>query len=98
MKRLLWLSMPVLLVVTFVGAWTVSHTPGSSGDAKPVPASSDRLPSFVAAQGHIDIHNGVANMGPLQSGRIVSIAEENATVEEGAVLVQLDDELARQQL
>jgi multidrug resistance efflux pump len=49
--------------------------------------------------GHVDVEHGVTSLYPLQPGRVVEVvARETQRVEAGAVLLRLDETLARQRL
>lgn len=96
MQRSLWLVMALLLVGSFVVAWSVHHS-SASGDSKrgePPAAEQDR----IAALGHVDVDKGVVNTYPRQPGLVVWVAAENQVVKAGDRLLQVDDSLARLQL
>jgi multidrug resistance efflux pump len=50
----------------------------------------------VACFGHVDVKHGVTSLYPTQPGRVAEVrVEENETVKAGAVLLRLDDTVAR---
>jgi multidrug resistance efflux pump len=52
--------------------------------------------SGVVCFGHVDVKYGVASLLPLRSGRVAEVlARENQAVTAGAVLLRLEDDLAR---
>jgi multidrug efflux pump subunit AcrA (membrane-fusion protein) len=96
MRRFFWLFGGLLLVGSLVGAYAVSHTPGSQG--KPL-RSEPVAEDYVYAQGHVTVKNGVVDMYPRQPGLVVKIAAENEVIDEqGTVLLQIDDALAQHDL
>src|SRR5438093_4268221 len=67
---------------------------GSQGDRVDLPATHS-----VVCFGYVDVEHGVTPLYPLVPGRVVQIdVRESQSVEAGAILIRLDDRLARQRL
>jgi multidrug resistance efflux pump len=91
-----WLG--VLLLAFSVGCviW-VMHVHAAS-DASPAGQSSGER-KVAGGLGYVDVEPGVAKLYTLQPGRVVKVlARDNDVVEEGAVLIQLDDTKAKEDL
>jgi multidrug resistance efflux pump len=97
MKRFFWLLLLVLLVGSFVGAWAVNHSPGSSGPAAPKAQQTDEF-DHIFAQGHVDIDKGPIEMYPRQPGLVLKVVSENDKVKKNDVLLQVDDTLAQRDI
>lgn len=85
----------VLLVACFVGAKMVMDQSSANSAKNKAAAESNTPPDRILCLGHFDVENGVAGLYPKQFGDIVKLAAENAMVEKGDVLLQIDDKLAR---
>ena len=85
-----WLGV-ALLAVSVLGAGKSLQSPG---DAPPVSSKSSDL--HAGGFGHVDLEEGVTNMYPLQSGRVVAVlARDGEEVKKDAPLFRLDDTLAQ---
>ncbi|OAI39330.1 hypothetical protein AYO40_05890 [Planctomycetaceae bacterium SCGC AG-212-D15] len=84
-----------VLVMSAGGAALLVQGP-RAGAAHDALADGDSSLPRIVCFGHVDIEAGVASLYPLVAGRITAVpARENTEVKAGAVLIQLDDELAR---
>jgi HlyD family secretion protein len=97
--RLFWILGIVVLVASTAGAlWAVHgkhEGPAGSNAQQPLPGDEKGLVCY----GYVDVESGITPLFPLQPGRVTAVkAKENQKVKAGAVLLKLDDELARQQL
>jgi hypothetical protein len=109
-RRFFWLLGLALLVSTAAGAgWVLNH---SHADEGPTVARDKDLPASagIFSIGYMDVEAGVANLYPLQTGRIIWVVKEGAKIRKGKdnvlrvegrdddVLLRLDDRLARADL
>jgi multidrug resistance efflux pump len=93
-RRLVWLLGLALLVGTAAGAgWILNHS--EAGDRSPPRTGETPDPGGVICIGYVDVGPGVANLYPLQPGRVVWVWDEDAAkshrVDKGTVLLRLDD-------
>jgi multidrug resistance efflux pump len=93
LRRVLWFSSLVVLALSATGAgWVInlSRATGSDGGDAAVAGLS------VVCFGHVDVEQGVTPLYPLLPGRVASVeVRESASVKAGAILLRLDDELAK---
>lgn len=91
--RLFWLLGFVVLAASAAGASWIST---NSSPEKPTTPSASGAANMAVCFGHVDLEHGVLSLTPVVAGRVVQVpAQETKEVEKGAVLVQLDDRLAR---
>lgn len=85
----------VLLAVTFVIAKFAldNQTPGASAKTQ-TENESAKAPDRIVCWGYFEAEKGVRNLDPSQFGLIDKVEAENVTVEEGAVLLQVNDAIA----
>jgi multidrug resistance efflux pump len=96
-RTILWLLGLALLVGTAAGAgWILNHGE-SSGQATTTPSPSGAADGIFAI-GHVDVQPKVADLYPLQSGRVTWVEEEGKQVKKGDVLLKLDDRIPRAKL
>ncbi len=94
-NRLTALIGTCILGTSLLGASWVLHSRAESPDGKSVAPPEQGVVCF----GHVDVEHGVTSLYPLQPGRVAEVAaRETQHVEAGAVLLRLDDTLARQRL
>ncbi len=87
-----WLLGGIVFTAGMAGAG--ANFPKSSAVSAPADASPVAEP--VACSGHVDVKHGVVSLSPSPSGRVAEVlAEENETVKAGALLLRLDDTVAR---
>src|SRR5262249_44111996 len=95
--RVAWVAGVALLGASIAGAGWMLHA--QVGDKGP---EADTLPppdQGVVCFGHVDVEHGITSLYPLQPGRVVEVlARETQPVKAGAVLLRLDDALARQRV
>ncbi len=103
--RVLW-----FLVVLALGIGTPVASVLFSLSGRAEPTSAGKVPAGkapaatlgspgVTCFGRVDLEHGITSLSPLQPGRVVEVlVEENQTVPAGALLLRLDDELARGRL
>jgi HlyD family secretion protein len=81
-----------------VAGWVIQSRDGNglfAGTPAADPLATNRLPAVVAI-GTVDVEGGVVSLLPLRSGRVEEVlVRENQTVQKGAVLLRLDDRLAK---
>jgi multidrug resistance efflux pump len=95
--RYTWVFGVALLVVSVTGTSWILRTPAAD---KPAPGNSPPVGGVVCF-GHGDVHGGVRQLYPMliQPNNIKDVrVRENDRVEEGAVLLEMDDLLARTNL
>jgi multidrug resistance efflux pump len=88
----------LLLLAFSVGCvvWAMRAHAANDGGSPPADPGHTKA---AAGIGHVDVEPGVAKLYTLQPGRVVKVAaHDNDVVEAGAVLVQLDDTLAKADL
>jgi multidrug resistance efflux pump len=95
LSRLMWLIGLITLVVSVTGAgWLLNSSEPSapSGQADPRDLG-------VVCFGYVDVPEGITSLYPVQPGRVVRVlVHEGDVVAAGAVLIHLDDQLARSQV
>jgi len=96
MSRFPWILGLLLLVGTIVGgAWAI-HQPIakklSESDAKPEP------PVGIICIGFVDGDPGVANLYPVQTGRVMEVLPEGTAVKKGEAVLKLDPRFAEQKI
>src|SRR5437773_901224 len=92
----LWSALGVLLLVgMIVGARYVLNGNDSPAD----PRDNQPLTPGVLATGFVEPAKGLANLHPLQGGEVTWVIKEGEQVDEGAVLLKLDNkrQLAQEQ-
>src|SRR5579871_6855523 len=91
-----------LLVVSTAGAIFALNPTGAKGQRanEPTPPSATRSTAPLVSYGVLDVEMpGVMPLYPVQSGRVVEVpVHENQTVKKGAVLLRLDNRLAKDRL
>jgi multidrug resistance efflux pump len=82
------------VVIAVVALRSHAGTPETAPAEPPAPQRA----LHGVAVGHVDVEPGITPLSPMQPGRVVKIdAKEGETVEAGAVLLTLDDTLAKLQ-
>jgi hypothetical protein len=110
-RRIFWLLGLALLVGTAAGAGWVLNQSHPAEDAVNTANGKDTAGSGgIFCIGYVDVEPGVANLYPLQPGRVVWVTEEGEKVVKGAggvlrrangddnVLLRVDDRLAKAEL
>jgi multidrug resistance efflux pump len=98
-RRILWLLGLCLLVGTAAGAgWMLNHPESGGDNGTSPPAAGAPGPSGIVAIGYVDVQPKVADLYPLQPGRITWVVAEGTHVAKGAVLLKQDDRLAKVEL
>jgi multidrug resistance efflux pump len=94
--RLLWILGLLLLVGTAAGAgWVLNHHKPEETNATPKPNSMETPPSqAIVCFGFGDVEQRIANLHPVQAGRVVEVVAEGTAVKKGDVILRLDDRLA----
>jgi multidrug resistance efflux pump len=93
--RVLWLLGLLLLVGTAAGAgWVLNHSKAGDTGRTPSAADAEAPPEGIVCFGFGDVKPRVANLYPLQPGRVVEVAAEGTTVRKDAPLLRLDSRLA----
>jgi multidrug resistance efflux pump len=97
MNRLTWIFGLLLLVGTLVGgAWAYNQaqpkTKSNDPEAKPEP------PAGVICIGFVDGDPGIANLYPVQTGRVMEVLAEGTTVKKGDAILKLDPRFAEQKV
>jgi multidrug resistance efflux pump len=94
--RLFGLIGLALLAVSTAGAIFALHPPGVGNNrASSAPEGGGHV-GTVVCYGNVDVESGVTALYPLQAGRVTEVkVKDNDVVKKGAVLLQLDDRLAR---
>jgi len=91
----LWILGLLLLVGTAVGAgWVLNHNKPEDGSPAHGSAAEAPSPQGIVCFGFGDGEQRIANLYPVQPGRVVEIAIEGAEVKKGDVLLRLDGRLA----
>jgi multidrug resistance efflux pump len=93
-SRFFWFLGVVVLIVSAAGtAWIIKNPPSGEG---PGHTDGGATAHEVVCFGHVDVEHGVVSLYPTQPGRVQEVpAKEGDLLEKGAVLVQLDDSLAK---
>jgi multidrug resistance efflux pump len=99
--RFFWLLGILLLLGTVVGAgWVLNHAPAQN--VSPKGSEKDHISpgaEVIWALGYVDVEQGLASLHPLQPGRIEYVwIHEGDPVWEGAMLLSVDDRIARTKL
>lgn len=93
MKGAIFLGI-VLLAATLFGAQMLLSTPAPKNGKDANGQDVDQLPPMIVAWGFFEVEAGIAGLYPRQFGGVAKIAKENAHVEKGDVLLQVDDSMA----
>lgn len=89
----------IVLVVSAAGAIFALNPNGGGNRAGGSPPAEPARPGAVVCYGNYDVDPGVNSLYPIQPGRVLEVkAKENDHVKKGAVLVLLDDRLAKSRL
>ncbi len=89
---LFWLLGLALLVASAAGTTWLVSSPATPPSAPP----PDLEEEAAVCDGHVDVLTGVRALSPSQPGRLVAVeVRENQHVEAGAMLLRVDDRLAR---
>lgn len=92
-----WIFGILLLAGSALGAgWVLNHSNGNGGtptQGTPTPQPAP-IPESIVSIGFVDAEAGVADLYPLQPGRVKTVVAEGKHVTKGEVLLQLDDRLA----
>jgi multidrug resistance efflux pump len=93
-RQFLWFALVALLVASAAGpVYLANHSPSAAQGVGEPPRLGGR---GVVCSGYVDGEHGVASLAPLQAGRVTEIlVHETDEVAAGAVLLKLDDHLAR---
>jgi multidrug resistance efflux pump len=93
-SRFFWFLGVVVLIVSAAGtAWIIKNPPSTQA---PGGGDGAALAHEVVCFGHVDVEHGVVSLYPTQPGRVQEVkVAEGQSVKKGAVLVQLDDSLAK---
>lgn len=90
-----WAVVILLLAAVSVGAGFAFTNAGDAGGNKSAGPGNTHV---VVCVGHVDTRKGTQLLLPAQSGRVVRVlVNDNDEVEEGAVLLELEDDLYRAQ-
>ena len=94
--RLLWILGLVLLVGTAAGAgWVLNHSKPEETSAPPKPnAMETPPPQGIVCFGFGDVEQRIANLYPVQAGRVIEVAAEGSEAKKGDVILRLDRRLA----
>jgi HlyD family secretion protein len=96
-RRFFWLLGLGLLVGTAAGAgWIFNHS--EAQEKAPAPKADAVGGGGVICLGYVDVEPGVAGLYPLHPGQVVQLAEEGQHVSKGAILLQVDDGIPREDL
>jgi multidrug resistance efflux pump len=103
-RRAWWLLLLILLAASTPAAGLLFSY--SSRGAPPAPSEQSETKSTAPTQsegivcfGQVDLTHGVTALSPLQPGRVTEVlVEEGQTVDEGAVLIRLEDSAARSRI
>src|SRR5438045_2425400 len=92
-SRFLWLLGVALLLVSLAGTgWVVYPSWSHTQPLQPPDEPMEHVDCF----GHVDVEGGVVSLYPAQLGRVVKVeVHENQEVKKDAVLICLDDRLAK---
>ncbi len=97
-RKFPWLWTLVLVLTTgstFGVAFLLGQSASNHGQRAGQTSPTPRDPILVCL-GYVDLEHGVTSLSPLQSGRIAQVlVHETAPVKAGAVLLRLEDKLAR---
>lgn len=92
-SRSLWLLGLVLLLVSLAGTGWVVYPSWSHSQP---PLAPDEPLEHVDCFGHVDVEGGVVSLYPAQLGRVIKVeVQENQEVKKDAILIRLDDRLAK---
>jgi multidrug resistance efflux pump len=95
-----WAGLGLLLLTgsAFI-SWFALNPPGAGAGAGPTKAAErSQEPRDTFATAHVDVEGGVRYLYPTQHGRIAKLpVAEDEVVEEGTVLLQIDDRLQKAQ-
>ncbi len=96
---LVWVG-GLLLTLSFIGVgWGKWHFPDGGTSSSPVPREPELMPRRAVCFGFVDTERGVIPLCPLQPGRVLTVeAQDNQDVKKGAVLLRIEDTLARETL
>lgn len=96
---LVWAGL-ALLTLSLIGARWGIHLPANDSTPPSGPAKQpELLPRRAVCFGHVDSEQGVIPLYPLQPGRVLKVeVQDNQDVKRGAVLLRLEDTLARETL
>jgi multidrug resistance efflux pump len=87
------------LALSTAGAIFALTPNGAKGQRTPEPTTGARPGAPVVCYGTIDVEPGVLPLYPMQAGRVIDVpVHENQNVKKGAVLLRLDNRLAKSQL
>jgi HlyD family secretion protein len=94
-QRLLWIMGILLLVGTAAGAgFVLNHNKPQETNLPAKPNSMETPPAQgIVCFGFGDVEQRVANLHPVQAGRVVEVAAEGSTVKKDGMLLRLDDRL-----
>jgi multidrug resistance efflux pump len=88
-----------VLAASMAGASWVLHSPGldsAAPNGSQSPSAGAHFEQSVVCFGHVDVEPGVTSLYPVQTGRVIEVlVREGAQVKPGAVLLRVDDRLAR---
>ncbi|MBX9680691.1 MAG: HlyD family efflux transporter periplasmic adaptor subunit [Gemmataceae bacterium] len=97
MNRLPWIFGLLLLVGTLAGgAWAYNQSHPKSHSSGPEPKSEP--PAGVICIGFVDGDPGIANLYPVQTGRVMEVVPEGMTVRKGDAILKLDPRFAEQKV
>jgi multidrug resistance efflux pump len=94
LRAVRWLLGLMVLGVSLIciGAGSTRVDAVSSASTEPVAPAEEAVACF----GYVDVKHGVTSLYPTQPGRVAEVlVEENAVVKAGAVLLRLEDTVAR---
>jgi multidrug resistance efflux pump len=95
-RRAWWVLGAVLLVGTIAGTGWLIRNPAADAQEGTSPGAADPIgPLGIIAFGHVDVKDGVRRLFPLRAGRVVWVAPEGKVCEQDEVVLQLDDQLAK---
>ena len=98
-KLLIAIAFVAAIGAAALGGYALSDFLGQSRVGQPAASAPTESPWATSAPGRVETRSGEVRVGSALLGRIAAIhASENDRVEEGEVLVQLDDEEARARL
>ena len=98
-RHYLLLGLAVLLVCAVSVGWAFQHASPTEDKADGGALATASKPQGVMCLGDVDLEHGVTSLSVLQPGRVSElVARENDNVERGAVLLRLDDTVAKLQV
>jgi multidrug resistance efflux pump len=83
-----------LVIATFIGAKMLMDSNAAANGKDSTGADVYQLPPMIVCTGYFEVEPGIASLYARQFGGIVKVAAENTHVNEGDVLLQLDDAMA----